>query len=117
MDRQNLASFLLRIGIACVLLYAAVASLLDSTSWIGFLPQWSRNLIPAAILLTIFSIFEIALALLLLSGKRPKEAAVISALTLAAITIANIGVFDIVFRDVGLLFSAFALVALHWEKS
>ena len=104
--------FLLRVGVATVLLYAASASLIDPNSWIGFLPGWMRTMMPPKILLTAFSIYEILLALWLLSGKRTFEASLLAALTLFAITITNFRILEIVFRDIAIMFGALALAAL-----
>lgn len=111
--RKNLVSFLLRLGIASVFLYAAVASILEPDSWVGFLPQWMGSFFPLYTLLIIFSVYEIGLALWLLSGKSAFYAAAIAALTMAGILVQNLGAFDIVFRDVAILFSALALASLH----
>ena len=113
MPNQKLASFLLRIGLAIVFLYAATASFLDPQSWVGFLPAWMRLIVPGTILLPIFSIYEIALSLWLLSGWRGFESGLLAAATLLAITVANIGAFDIVFRDVAVFFAAIALAVIE----
>ena len=112
MQNEKLVSFLLRLGLASVLLYASLASILDPNSWIGFLPEKMREMFPAATLLTIFSIYEIVLALWLLSDYKIFYAALLAALTMAAVVVTNIQQLDIVFRDVAILFSALALAAL-----
>ena len=113
MQNKKLASVFLRIGLAAMLLYASVAATLDPFSWIGFFPPWLRDVIPDRILLGGHSFFEALLALWLLSGWKTSLAALFSALSLAAIVVFNIGVLDITFRDVGLLFAALALYALE----
>ena len=113
---QRLVSFFLRAGLAIVFLYAAVASFLDPTSWIGFFPEWLRALFPATILRYLFSTYEIVLALWLLKGKQTFYAASLAALTLFSIIIFNTGALDIVFRDVAIFFSALGLVALSYER-
>lgn len=113
---ENLVSFLLRIGLATVFLYAAVASFLDPLSWIGFFPSFLRDMFDANKLLMFFSVFEIALALWLLSGVRTFFAGLAAAATLSGIILGNLGILDIVFRDVAILFAALALVALHKDS-
>ena len=108
----NLTSFFLRVGLAIVFLYAAVASFLDPTSWIGFIPEWLREIFPAQVFLVVYSIYEIFLALWLFSGKKTYYAAVLSGLTMLAIIVFNMGALDIVFRDVAILFMAIALAVL-----
>ena len=111
-----LGSFFIRTGLATVFLYAAVSSFLQPDAWVGFFPFWLQNIIPGKILLSLFAIFQIGLALWLLTGKRMFEAGIVSAITLLAILIFNLGALDIVFRDVAILLSALALVALEHAR-
>lgn len=113
MQQTKLASFLLRVGLASVFLYAAVAALLDPVAWIGFLPAWMPI---KSTVLFLFSSYEILLALWLLSNKKVMYAAGLSALTLLAIITQNILALDLVFRDVAILFAALALGILNREK-
>lgn len=114
--QDALVSFFLRVSLATVFLYAAVASFLDPFSWVGFLPQWLRNVFPETILLPLFSIYEMIVALWLLSGKKILYSAVLSGVTLLAIIVTNIAALDIVFRDTAIFFSAVSLVILHWPE-
>jgi len=111
------AIIILRWGLAFVFFYAAIASLRHPSDWVGYFPQFVRNLIPENMLLTGFSAFEILLAVWLFSGKKTVWSAGIAALALAGVTISNLGAFDIVFRDVGLLFAALALLELVRDGS
>lgn len=106
------AQLLLRIALAFGFLYAAAGSFLSPSEWIGFFPEWMFSLAPAEFLLPAFSLFEILLALWLLSGWRIKEAALLSAAVLFGIVIFNIPQLIIVFRDVGLGIAALALALL-----
>mgnify|MGYP001596994146 CR=1 FL=1 len=112
MSSVPLVSFILRAGLSLVFLYAAVASLLEPTSWIGFMPGFIRASGFAGALLRIFSFWEIALALWLLSNRAVFFAALAASATLVAITVVNITALDIVFRDVAILFMALALAVL-----
>lgn len=109
---EKFASFLLRTGLGLVFLYAAASSLIDPGSWIGFLPSFMRELASPEFLLTLFSIYEILLAVWLISGKETFHAALLSAATMFAIVIQNIGALDILFRDVAILFAALSLAVL-----
>jgi hypothetical protein len=111
--QTRLVSFLLRTGLAIAFLYAAIASFLEPISWIGFFPAFLRELLPAEILLMVFSVYELGLALWLLSGKASYYAGLLSAATLAGIIVFNLGALDIIFRDIAILASALALVALE----
>lgn len=114
--QKYLESFLLRVGLAMVFLYAAVAATLDPPSWLGFFPRWISALLPVRPLLLLFSTYQFLLALWLLSGKKTQLAALLSGLTIGAIIITNIWHLDIVFRDVAILFAAAALWVLSREQ-
>ena len=113
---KSKAQFFLRFGIALVFLYAAIASFLDPQSWMGFIPSFITNHITRAYLLSIFSIYEIILSFWLFSGKKTFYAAILSSITLVGIIISNLSQFNIIFRDVAILFAAIALAFLTKEK-
>lgn len=113
MINKALLSFLLRVGLATVFLYAAVASFIEPTSWVGFLPPWIENIMPRETALVFFSIYEIALTLWLFSSKKIYYASLLSILTMAGIVLFNFRELNIVFRDVAIMFSAIALAVLH----
>ena len=115
-NRSKIVAFCLRLGIAIPFLYAALAAFLDPNSWIGFLPPWIGFILPATVALNLFSVYEIALSLWLLSGKKALYSAILSAVTLGAITLFNVGALDIVFRDVGLLLAAVALIFVEYKR-
>ncbi len=114
---ERLVSFFLRVGLAVVFLYAAIASFLEPDNWVGFLPHFLKALFPARLLLGGFSVYEIILSFWLLSDKKIFPAAVLAALTLFFIIVPNLtpSLFDIVFRDVAILSSAIALAILEYK--
>ncbi|MEK6878017.1 MAG: hypothetical protein AABY22_00335 [Nanoarchaeota archaeon] len=116
MDNVDKAKFFLRFGIAVVFLYAAVASFINPASWIGFIPQFIKNVISGSVFLAIYSAYEICLAFWLFSGKKTFYASIVAGATLLLIVILNISQFDIVFRDVAILFACVALAFLTKEK-
>ena len=116
MEVDRLTSLILRVGVALTFFYAAIASLLDPTSWAGYMPMWIRSIFPITPLLTAFSIFELFLGLWLVSGKYPKLSGLVAAAMLTSITLANITQFDIIFRDVGLLAMCIAIITLHRKE-
>ncbi len=115
-DYSNLASFTLRVALSVPFLFAAIDATLQPEAWIGFMPSFLQNLFPMALLLGAFSLYELGLALWLLSGWKTKYAAALSSVTILAIVIANITVLEIVFRDIGLLLAAIALGVLQYKK-
>ena len=113
---QKLISFLLRIAIAVPFLYAAISATLQPENWMGYFPSGLRAIIPGALLLAGFSLYQGALSVWLISGKRILYPSLLSVLTLLAIITANITLLDIVFRDVGLLFAGVALIVIHYRE-
>lgn len=105
---------LLRIGLAVVFLYAAVAATITPSAWIGYIPQSIRDYapVPEAVLLHLFSAYQVALAVWILSGRKLFYASIVAALTLIGIIVANISLIDILFRDIAIFFAALALAAL-----
>ncbi len=108
----RLSTIFLRMGLAVVFIYAALGSTLNPDDWIGYLPQFLTAVFPAETLLLLFSVVELALAVWLLSGVYVRYAALVSFLMLAGITLSNFALFDISFRDLGLMFAALALAFL-----
>ncbi len=110
-------SIFLRIGVAFVFLYAAVAAFVEPYAWIGYLPLFLRYMVRGEILLPMFSIAEIVLALWLLWGRWLFYSAAIASLMLIGIIFFNFGALDIVFRDVAILCSSAALMIMGWPRS
>jgi hypothetical protein len=106
------ASWLLRVGLAAVLLYAIVSSTLNPDAWIGFIPPFATHFIAASLALKLFSFFQLLLVMWLLSGKALFYASLITALTMVGIIVANFEAFDTTFRDIAILFAALALARL-----
>ncbi|MEK7640708.1 MAG: hypothetical protein AAB389_01805 [Patescibacteria group bacterium] len=116
MEKLNLVSWLLRVGIAFTFLYAAISGFVIPDAWIGFLPSFMTNIIPGETLLPMFSVYEIILGLWLLSGWRIFYPALLSAATMAGIIFSDFSVFLITFRDVSILTASLALAVLHKER-
>ncbi len=116
--QNRTATVLLRWGIAFVFFYAAVSALVHSQDWLGYFPEFLRRLFGTNqyALISLFSVYEIVLAGWLFLGKNLKLTAGLAFLSLAGITIANIQLLDVVFRDVGLALAALALYVLAGEK-
>jgi uncharacterized membrane protein YphA (DoxX/SURF4 family) len=106
----------LRIGLATVFVYAAVSSTVSPGDWVGYLPGILTAAIPAELLLKFFSVYEVILAVWLLSGVHVRYAGLLAAVTLAGIVLSNITLFAISFRDIGLMFAALALAFSEERK-
>ena len=103
----------LRIGLGGVFFYAGVNSLLNPTSWIGYIPQWVEVVpfLSREAALFAHGIFEVVLALLLFVGFWKRLAGTLIFLSLAGILMFY-GVDDVSFRDFGLLAAAYAFLLL-----
>jgi len=117
MRHTHNAIFLLRIGLATVFIYAGITAFLEPLQWIGYFPQFFRELIPEHILLNGFSIYELVIATWLLSGTRLVSASFIASITFLGIIITNAHLIDILFRDIGLFFMSVALGILAYEEA
>jgi len=110
-EKINLASWLLRTGLAFVFAYAGLASLQHPLEWVGYLPTFMTRHVSATTLIKFFAVYELALATWLLSGKYLRYAGLLAGLTLLGIVITNTGQLIVTFRDVGLACMALALAA------
>jgi hypothetical protein len=106
---SQITSWLLRVGLALVFLYAGVSSLQHPLDWVGFLPTFMTRTIAATTLIKIFAIYELVLVAWLISGKYVKYCALLCAFTLTGIVVTNTGQLITTFRDVGLAFMALGL--------
>ncbi len=117
MKKERVVSFLLRIGLASVFGYASIAAFFDPSSWVGYFPGFARDIIPEGALLAAFSIGELILSAWLLWGKYIFFAGVLSAIAALGILLANLSLFDIVFRDIAIFFAGIALAYLGTDDA
>lgn len=115
MQKIALPTWLLILGLAFVFAYFGIDKLIHPLIWIGWIPLWMEGLLGLTregwLLLT--GILEILFAILLLLPIRTARrigAALISLHLLAILT--QTGWNDIAVRDIGLLLSSLALLAL-----
>ena len=118
--RLSPSEALLRIGVAFAFLYPPIDAIIDPASWLGYFPSFVTNLfhivslplkLSDVVLLHGFGLFEIALALWLLFGKRVRVPAILMAVILFVIVGFNLDAsnFSVLFRDVSIAFAALAL--------
>lgn len=107
--RKGMNPLLLRIALAGMFLYAAIAATLDPREWVGYLPSFMTAIVDGGLLLKLFSVFELVLAVLLLTGLYVRYTALVAAVTLLSIALANLHLIAISFRDIGLALAALAL--------
>jgi len=117
MTQKDNVSLILRIGLAFAFIYPAIAAFFDPTSWIGYFPQFVKEIIPNEILLlNSFGAIEVILALWILSGWKIFYPSVLAAAILLSIIVFNWSQLDVIFRDVSILAIAVALAVLHWPS-
>jgi len=117
MQNFRAVNLLLRLSIASVFLYAAIAATLEPQNWIFYIPKFIRDMFPAQILLGGFSFYQAVLSIWILSGKKTFYAASLASLTILGIIGANINVIDVLFRDFSIFFASLALAVGSYKKS
>lgn len=107
---EQLSSWLLRAGLAFVLSYAATSSVFHPETFARYFPSfmpatWATELLP------VFAVFEMLLAVGLMTERFTYLASMLAGLTMIAIIVVNPSVFDVLFRNVAIACGAFALAA------
>jgi len=110
--KSNSAATILRWALAFVFFYAAVASLREPSVWAVYLPQFLTSIISTRLLISGFAVYELALTVWLFSGRKLAWSSMLAAITLFVITLCNLSILDITFRDIGLALAALALFDL-----
>jgi hypothetical protein len=113
LPKKNLPSLFIRTGVAFTFLFAALSAYLYPVVYLQYFPDIILANIPARLLLHLFGIYEVLLALWLLSRKWPRASALVATVTIFMITIVNVGMFNVVFRNVAIFFSCIALYFLE----
>src|SRR6266496_2333199 len=116
LEEMNVASWLLRIGLAFAFLYASVSQMQHPLAWTGYVPNFLTTHVDVMTILKITELYEFVLAIWLLSGIYVRAAGVLAALTLMGIIVTNTGQFIVTFRDVGLACAALALAFMPHRK-
>jgi len=115
--KDVLVSLLLRAGLAISFFYAAISSLIYPTGWAGYVPDFLTKIISLKLYLPIHSIYDFIIGFFLIIDYKTFYVSILAALTISLIIIFNLSILDIVFRDIGLLLMAIALIVLYYKKS
>lgn len=110
---MKLVSLILRSALAFSLLYPAIAGFINPLNWVGYFPSFLLNSFSGNFPLVVFGIFEILLALWILSGWKIVYSSSVVFAMLILILLLNLSQFIILFRDVPIALSALALISLH----
>ena len=126
MDRGQLASPVLRVGVAFAFIYAAIDGFVDPDSWVGWFPKSARDIMREETLLIVWGavelilgiwIFQIILSLWIVSGKKIFWPSLVASLSLAGLILTNLGAMDIIFRDVTILAATIALTIQSFSEN
>ena len=115
MNPGSIANLALRIGVAFALLYPPLNALADPLAWIGYFPPFMRGFVPDEVLLHAFGIVEVIMALWILSGWRIFWPSAAATVMLVGIVVFNPTNFQVLFRDLAIAASIFALAVVSWR--
>jgi hypothetical protein len=116
MGSEKIQILIARLGLAFPFIYAAIASLINPSFWVGFFPPFLTNAISTNVLITGWAIFQIGVGIWLLVGKKILIPSIIAAIMLIGILIFNIKLLDIIFRDVSILATAIVLIIASYKE-
>ncbi len=105
---------LLQLGLAFVFVYAASSTLIHPEPFRSYIPLWVVDMSSPSItdgILRAFAVFELALALGVLTRRFCCMASLLSAVTLLGIVALNGDAFEVLFRNVAIICAALALAA------
>ncbi len=113
MNQEQTGVLVLRLGLASMFLWFGFSQLIDSISWVAWVPEWAVTLfhLPPAMIVLGNGLFEVVLGGLLAFGVLTTPVAYLLALHLFII-VCDIGLTAIGVRDAGLMFATLALALL-----
>jgi uncharacterized membrane protein YphA (DoxX/SURF4 family) len=112
---KNLSSTILRIGLGIVIIYFSLQQLNNPSSWIGYLPDFTKNLpISQITFVYLNGWFELTFGTLLILGFYTRIVAGLLALHLLGIVF-SVGYNPTGMRDFGLTIALFS-ISLHGES-
>lgn len=116
MPRHSIIQIILRVGIALVFLYPAVAAWFEPIEWIGYLPDFVRALpLDELVILHIIGAGEVLLALWFLSGRALFIPSVLASVFVLLIMLTNLSQMSVLFRDIGVLTATLALAVRSYD--
>jgi hypothetical protein len=116
-NKNEVAKWLLRIGLAFVFIYASVEIYLNPHNFIKYIPSSILNMFPLHLFLHSFGVIEVGLAFWLLSGWKGVYPSLISVAMIVGIVIFNMEHFQVLFRNVAIGFGGLALLVLEMKKA
>ena len=117
MNKEQIADYALRAGVAFAFLYPPINAWMDPVAWIGYFPLFIRGYVPDITLLHAFGVVEILLALWILSGWRIFWPSLAACGMILGIVVFNMPNFQVLFRDVSIAAMALALAVKSYKTS
>lgn len=109
LDRERLARFILRVGVAFAFLYPPIDAWTNPYDWIGYFPGFIHGVVPDMVLLHAFGLVEIVIAVWILWGRNIFWPAALATLMLVSIVAFNMSNFIVLFRDLSIAAASLAL--------
>ncbi len=111
-DQYKKARLLLRIAISFAFIYAAISGFINPEDWLGYFPVFMQKILPGTMIVTFWGIAELILGIWILSGRRIFWPSLLGGLSMIGVILFNFSNMDVLFRDVSIMFSAFALAVM-----
>jgi len=116
LNKEEIGVYILRLGLVVVFLYFGISQILDQSKWIYFVPDRFLNFYISEILKSklvfINGIFDVVIALSLISGLFIRIFSFLGFIHLFSITIFSLGFEPSGIRDLGLAFAILSLFFL-----
>jgi uncharacterized membrane protein YphA (DoxX/SURF4 family) len=113
LNKKEIGVYILRLGLAVVFLYFGISQILDQSKWIYFVPDRFLNFYINEVLkqklVFINGIFDLIIALSLISGIFIRIFSILGFIHLLSITIFSLGFEPSGIRDLGLAFAMLSL--------
>ncbi len=113
LDRERLAQFILRVGVAFAFLYPPINAWANPYDWIGYFPSFLHGIVPDVVLLHAFGLVEIVIAVWILWGRNIFWPAALATLMLVAIVVFNTSNFVVLFRDLSIAAASLTLALMN----
>lgn len=109
-------SVLLRVGLGLVFVHAGVLAVMDTETFVRFVPVWLAQVLLADTFVVTHGILSLALGTVFLVGAWTPAAALVAALDFAGILL-GYGIDEVTFVLFGLMFASLALLVLSLKDS
>jgi len=120
LNKEEIPFYILRFGLFIVFIYFGISQVLDQSKWIYLVPDSFLNFYIGPVLKSklvfINGIFDIVIALSLISGFLLKIFSILGFIHLVSITIFSLGFEPSGIRDLGLAFAILSLFFLPRKK-